>query len=143
MSPVDNLLARLDGVKATGAGRWIARCPSHEDRSPSLAVAERDDGAVLIHCHAGCSVHEVTSALHMELHELFPPRERDRDNRPRARPLIPHRDILQCLMDEAVLVATAAGNIAQGVDLTDEDRARLMVAAGRINNALEAAHGKR
>jgi len=33
----DILLARLDGVKRTGPDRWIARCPAHDDKRPSLA----------------------------------------------------------------------------------------------------------
>jgi hypothetical protein len=48
-------------------GRWtgrsgIARCPVHEDRSPSLSVSERD-GRVLVHCHAGCPQPDVIAAL--------------------------------------------------------------------------------
>jgi hypothetical protein len=41
---VTRLLDRLQGVKRTGPSRWIARCPAHEDRRPSLAVRELDDG---------------------------------------------------------------------------------------------------
>ncbi|WP_216819082.1 hypothetical protein [Thiohalocapsa sp. ML1] len=40
------LLGRLDGVIRTGEGRWSARCPAHEDRSPSLSV--RLDGERLL-----------------------------------------------------------------------------------------------
>jgi DNA primase len=42
------LLAHLDKVRRTGAGRWIARCPAHDDKSPSLAIRELDDGRTLI-----------------------------------------------------------------------------------------------
>lgn len=43
------------------------------------------------------------------------------------------RDALHLLSSEANLVAVAAGNFAKGIILTDQDRARLMVAAGRIS----------
>jgi hypothetical protein len=43
----DVLLDKLDGVRPTGAGRWIAKCPAHEDRHASLSVRELDDGHVL------------------------------------------------------------------------------------------------
>ena len=46
---------------------------------------------------------------------------------------LPARAALQVLDFEANLTAVAAGNVAQGVALTDADRDRLMVAAGRIN----------
>lgn len=53
------LLARLDAVKPTGPGRWLARCPAHEDRSPSLSIRELDDGRTFVHCFAGCYALEV------------------------------------------------------------------------------------
>ena len=53
-------------VKALG-GRWsgnsgMARCPAHEDRTPSLSITERT-GRLLWHCHAGCSQSEVQTTL--------------------------------------------------------------------------------
>ncbi|MDD2728680.1 CHC2 zinc finger domain-containing protein [Malikia sp.] len=47
-------------------------------------------------------------------------------------PLSP-RAALEVLGFECNLAAIAAGNLAHGVALTDEDRARLMTCAGRIN----------
>ena len=52
-------------------------------------------------------------------------------------PLAP-RAALSVLQFEATLAAVAAGNVAQGVVLTEIDRARLMKAAGRINLIAEA-----
>ena len=52
-------------------------------------------------------------------------------------PLTP-RVALQVLAFEATLAATAAGNLARGISLTDADRARLQKAAGRINVIAEA-----
>ncbi|GAB3355456.1 MULTISPECIES: hypothetical protein [Giesbergeria] len=49
----------------------------------------------------------------------------------RAAPL-PARAALELLAFEAHLVAIAAGNIAYGVQLSDEDRCRMQQAAGRI-----------
>jgi len=40
---------------------------------------------------------------------------------------------IEVLAFEASLVAIAAGNVAQGVRLTDEDRSRLYKSANRIN----------
>lgn len=50
----------LKGHKA-GAG-FIARCPAHDDRSPSLSLRDTD-GKVLVKCHAGCDQSRVISAL--------------------------------------------------------------------------------
>jgi putative DNA primase/helicase len=55
-------IARALGGRKTGAG-WMARCPAHDDRDPSLSVAQGDDGKLLVHCHAGCEQHRVIAAL--------------------------------------------------------------------------------
>ena len=56
---------------------------------------------------------------------------------PKPTPLSP-RAALSAMAFESTLTAIAAGNIAQGVLLTDADRSRLMTAAGRINRMMEA-----
>ena len=38
------LLSKLDRLSRTGADRWTARCPAHDDRGPSLAIRELSDG---------------------------------------------------------------------------------------------------
>ncbi len=54
-------------AKALGgrkAGRdWMARCPAHDDRKPSLSIATGDEGRVLVCCHAGCPQAAVVAAL--------------------------------------------------------------------------------
>jgi len=79
------LLARLDRVRPAGAGRWRARCPAHEDRSPSLSIAEGREG-VLLHCWAGCETQAVLGALGLEFRHLFAERSRfaPRPYRPRS-----------------------------------------------------------
>jgi hypothetical protein len=52
---------RLDGRRVGSA--WMARCPVHDDREPSLSIGETRDGKVLVHCHAGCDQHLVIAAL--------------------------------------------------------------------------------
>jgi putative DNA primase/helicase len=67
---LQSVIARLDGVRKNGAG-YMARCPAHDDRTPSLSVSEGDDGRVLVHCHAGCSVEAITAAMDMTPSDLF------------------------------------------------------------------------
>ncbi|MBN6742209.1 hypothetical protein JKG47_17095 [Acidithiobacillus sp. MC6.1] len=56
-APIDKVLSALDGVKKTGPDKWIARCPAHDDKRPSLSVKQADDGKVLFKCWSGCSAH--------------------------------------------------------------------------------------
>lgn len=48
-------------AKRQGDG-FMARCPAHEDRNPSLSVTE-SNGKLLFNCHAGCRYEEIRAAL--------------------------------------------------------------------------------
>jgi hypothetical protein len=55
-------IATALGGRRAGA-TWMARCPAHEDRAPSLSISARHDGKVLVRCHAGCDQRDVITAL--------------------------------------------------------------------------------
>lgn len=59
MTAVD-IAGALHG-RRSGRG-YVAPCPAHDDRSPSLSINERE-GRVLVHCFAGCSQADVIAAL--------------------------------------------------------------------------------
>lgn len=54
-------IASILGARKSGAG-YMGRCPTHEDRNPSLSFREKD-GRILAHCHAGCPQQFVIAAL--------------------------------------------------------------------------------
>ncbi len=68
---LDELLSRLDKPTKSGTG-YVARCPAHEDHTPSLSVAEGDGGKLLVKCLAGCATEDVTKALGLKMADLFP-----------------------------------------------------------------------
>src|SRR5215210_2911845 len=70
MMPVDLVLNRVEGVETRG-GDYQALCPAHDDREPSLSVAEGEDGRVLVKCFAGCEIEDVVAALGLEMKDLF------------------------------------------------------------------------
>lgn len=55
-----------------------AKCPAHEDRSPSLSLSEGADNRALVYCFAGCTANAVVAALGLSWTDLFP------DNHPKA-----------------------------------------------------------
>jgi Toprim-like len=67
---IDALLSRLGGVSKKRQG-FVARCPAHEDREPSLGITLGEDGRILLHCRAGCTVESVCAAIGIELRDLF------------------------------------------------------------------------
>jgi hypothetical protein len=138
MSAIENLLSRLDKVRRTGPGRWVACCPAHEDKSPSLAVRETEDGRVLLHCFSGCDVPSIVAAVGLELSDLFPPRDLGHHCPPERRPF-PASDILRALGFESLVIASIGKSIATKRDVSEGDFERLVIAIGRIQAALSTA----
>jgi hypothetical protein len=89
VNPYDTLTTAL--VRVTGPIRVLrpssglirqgrTYCPSHQaegsraGRTRSLSIAETDQSATVLHCHAGCRPAEVVSAVGLSLASLFPSR---------------------------------------------------------------------
>ena len=53
----------LDSVTPTGDGKWMARCPAHDDHEPSLSVTVGKGGKLLLHCFAGCDYEAILRAI--------------------------------------------------------------------------------
>ena len=64
--------AALVDARPSGRGRWIARCPAHPDRRPSLSIATGSDGRTLLRCWAGCATGEILPPLGLSWRDLFP-----------------------------------------------------------------------
>lgn len=55
-------IARALGGRRCGAG-WLARCPVHDDREPSLSLSLGRGGRLLAKCHAGCPFEAIRAEL--------------------------------------------------------------------------------
>ena len=55
-------IAKTLGARKAGAA-WMARCPAHDDRDPSLSIQDANDCKVLVRCHAGCDQARVIAKL--------------------------------------------------------------------------------
>lgn len=142
-SPVGTLLERLNGVRRSGAGRWIALCPAHKDRRPSLSIREGDTGAALAHCFAGCSVSEVAAAVGLDLSDLFP-RSLDvsydiNELRKQRRFVSSSTALIARLEVDVLLVHVCLADIAAGKEIRPVDRASAKAAASRLWSSLQEA----
>lgn len=141
--PIELVLRGLSGVRQRQPGQWSARCPAHDDRGPSLSVRETSDKAVLLHCFAGCTVHDITALLGLDMADLYPPRD-SRPSEPRCPPrLLTPGQALELLRMEAMLTVVAASNLSRGITLTEQDRGRLLTAVGRIEYLCVESFGVR
>jgi hypothetical protein len=76
MTPIEQVLDRLDRVKQNGPDSWIASCPvgSHGrgrgDANPSLSI-KFDGDKVLLNCMSGCHTQDVMLAAGLDWPDLF------------------------------------------------------------------------
>jgi twinkle protein len=70
---IETFLSRLESVKQTRAhaADWLARCPAHNDHTPSLHVSMGDDRRILIRCFAGCDQAQIVEKMGLSLRDLF------------------------------------------------------------------------
>lgn len=136
--PEDNLepfLSKLEKVRPNGRGCYTACCPAHHDKHPSLAIRQTGDGKILLKCFGGCSAYEIVNAVGLSLTDLFP--SKDSAYSTQIKNPFPAAAVLRCIQFEALVVATAACNIANGMKLSDDDLQRLVTAASRIGACYE------
>jgi len=136
---VTTLLSRLSGVRGR-KGSWMACCPAHEDRSPSLSVKELQDGRILMHCFGGCGTDDVLGALGLAMGDLFP---KCLGELPQRRGDFTAMDALRALTFEGTVVALVASDMAEGKAVSEVDAQRVRQSVGRIATALEfVANGR-
>lgn len=51
--------------------RWMARCPCHEDSTPSLSISTGADGRILMYCFAGCKISDILARIGLTSRDLF------------------------------------------------------------------------
>lgn len=127
-------------LKGSRAAKWkTTRCDFHGG-SDSMRVYVTTGSWV---CMAGCGARGGdVLAYHMAAHgldfvgaakALGAWQEDGKPDRPHRPKPLPASQAIQVLAFEATLTAIAAANMANGTQLTNKDRARLNVAAQRIN----------
>ena len=97
-----------------------ACCPAHDDKSPSLRIDIADDGRILVHCFAGCSVDEVCRACNVHVTDLFPDRGEYKPVKPINEPTQDHW-----------LIAVVKAQIKRGEPVSKQDQQLYLKAARR------------
>lgn len=140
---LEMMLSRLKKVRRSSPDSFMACCPAHDDRNPSLSIKDTGGGKILLNCLAGCEKLDILGALGMDWEDIMPPRlatEHHKPIKPTTQRVYPS-DALKAIQLEARIVAMAAFEITKGNKLTDDDLSRLKVAMDRINTAVEMVNG--
>lgn len=65
---LSQFITLFPGAKKSGGG-YIARCPAHDDKNPSLSISN-GGGKILLHCHAGCTPEAIVGAIGLSMKDL-------------------------------------------------------------------------
>ncbi|MFK5949325.1 MAG: CHC2 zinc finger domain-containing protein [Methylococcales bacterium] len=122
MADIDRVIAVLDKVKKTGENKWLACCPAHNDKSPSLAI-KCIDGKILIHCFGGCSAQEIVESIGLTLADLMPDRpDYKKGSKP---PKFNKYELFDRAFFESLILYTAIKQIFNNKPLSNTDRQRV------------------
>lgn len=139
MIDIEQFLARLDGVRAAGSNRWMARCPAHEDKSASLSIRlDEDEPRILVHDFGlDCPVGDICAAIGLRIGDLTKRVYRRPEERGTNYTGARASDVLDALADHAAAVLFVCVDLLnrdKGA-LTQEERKQLQAAAKAIGDA--------
>jgi hypothetical protein len=132
----DALLARLEGVKQSGEGRWRARCPACGSHSAALSIRETDNGTVLLHCFRfECDPLAITSAVGLDISDLFAPPVGGVYASPPIGRRFRASDVLAALNIELLETLIVIGAVLRRGAVTPTEYQRLLLSVSRISVA--------
>ena len=131
--PIEKLLPRLEKVRQTAPAKWMACCPAHDDRSPSLSIRELSDGQLLVNCLAGCGGADVVRAVGLGFHDLYPENPQITKG---CAPKFNAREVLEISKQETLVAAVGLDRLLAGEALTDEDIDHMRTSLHRLRGIL-------
>ena len=118
----DILLSKLSNVKSLGDGKWIACCPYHDDKTPSLPIRYGFNGGIILNCLAGCATENVLAAIGLTFADLFPDKPQNiQYGQSQKYPKISRFDIFPKVVESALLLHTYITEANQGIKHTNKD----------------------
>jgi hypothetical protein len=134
---IENLLSRLQKVKASGKNRWLCSCPAHNDKSPSMHIKLDDDGKILINCKAGCDTYSILQSIGLDWQDVMPEKALGHRQPPQKQVLYAS-EALELIKFEARVVMASAFAMRKGT-LTGHDLDRLEHSMQVINKVTAEA----
>lgn len=133
---IESFLNNLHKVKPQGRNKWVALCPCHDDKNPSLAISD-DNGIVLIHCFGcGANAVEVAHKLGVDLSELFPPKSEIDYDKTGQKYQFNNRQVLKALYSETLVSYVILKGIADD-PIASQVKDRLLLSISRISAAID------
>lgn len=69
---LEKFILNFQKTKKTGENQYMALCPVHDDKHPSLSIGlSTTDNRILLHCYAGCKTADILSSVGLEPKDLY------------------------------------------------------------------------
>jgi len=133
---INVLLNKLQKVKRTGDGKYMACCPAHQDKTASLVITLSDDNRILINCFAGCDTYSILRSVGLDWDAVMPEKYTGETRKP-VKPIIYATEGMQLIRFEAQIITYCAFKLKSNATLSTDDLKRLETAMQRINKAME------
>lgn len=137
------LSTKLNKFKRLSDGRFIACCPVHNDKTPSLSISLKPGGVTLMRCFGcGANGQAVCDALGIDVAALFPPNDNPRyEKQPRIG--FSAWQLLHALQPDLVRLLVIANMLREIEALTEEDRAFIAGLVIRLSEGISYLEGSR
>lgn len=137
---IDDILSRLEKVKQYNDQHWVACCPAHDDKTPSLAIKLGEEDRVLMKCWAGCAIDEIVSAMDLSLGDLMGDAPKTHSNHRRGNRLSP-TVVLKALASNILLAGIIVCDVAKAGCATEEQKNKLLGLSGAFQEAVDYVAG--
>jgi hypothetical protein len=152
LSPLDRLLyahEHATGHRERRSGNSVRiTCAACGSNAYKVAATEAANGSALLHAFCGHTPHEVLAPLGLTVSDLFQRRDlrtmtpAERSQMRQASLVTRWRAALELLNHEATVLLIAAGKMADGDLLDDEELKRMRVAAVKIRDGSEVLNAR-
>ena len=69
---IQEFITHFKAVKQMGENQYMALCPAHNDKNPSLSIGlSENKNQILLHCYAGCSAEDILNAVGLKKKDLY------------------------------------------------------------------------
>lgn len=140
MADIQLTLSRLRKVEKKAFNSWMALCPAHEEKTPSLHVVLSENDRILLKCFGNeCSPEEILEATGLSWDAIMPARragEFQRGKRP-----FDALAVLQALGEDSTYILLYGASVCAGETPSPRDRQLLCEAVGRMQRAVSLATG--
>ena len=136
---IHDFLARLENVKETKQGQWMANCPAHGGTNRKLAVTEGDPKPRVFCFSQGCSPEEIYDAVGITWSDFYPSKPSTQYGAYDNPKFVMNREMIDAMSHRLRMGIIAISDDMARKELSDEDKADVLDAFSHFMDLMEMA----